>query len=365
MSKKDKVNKPSGKVKKTVLTVLLVILIVLLIVAAVVGIKFRSHIKAAIIWLTTSDEDIQKNIDKAKEQQTEVLTNSGFNASKELDEALTSGLISAEEHTQILLGNITLEEILQNNSETDETDDELQNSDETEQDVTGQDDANQNDTDEADETQDETVDETNRDESNSEKTEKPVKEEKDNPDKTDAKNDSSDKKNNKPSASKDTAGKNPAKKEETSAPAKTDTTKNEASKSDTSAVTTPKPSTGQNTDSAEVDKRIAEIVTRMYVLKAEYTGAIDGIVSSMKAEYVKLPVEQRNRSAKQSIAARYVGQINSMEIQCDAQVNSIVAELRTLLKNNGRDTALADAIMSTYASEKENTKAYYLSTYGD
>lgn len=352
MSKKDEVKKPSGKVKKTVLNVLLVILIVLLIVAAVVGIKFRSHIKAAIIWLTTSDEDIQKNIDKAKEQQTEVLANSGFNASKELDEALTSGLITAEEHTQILLGKLTLEEILQNTPETDDTADEIQNSDETGQDVTGQEDANQNETDEEnsdepDEAQNEDVGKENQDEPDSEKTEKPVKEEKDGQNKTDTKNNSS------------------GKKEDASAPAKPDSSKNEASKSDTSAVTTPKPSTGQNTDSAEVDKRIAEIVTRMYVLKSEYTGAIDGIVASMKAEYVLLPVEQRNRSAKQSIAARYMAQINSMEIQCDAQVNSIVAELRTLLKNNGRDTALADAIMSTYASEKENTKAYYLSTYGD
>jgi len=356
LSKTNKEKKPMSKVKKTILTVLSVILIVMLIVAAVVGIKFRSHIKAAIIWLTTSDEDIQKNIDKAKEQQTEVLANSGFNASKELDDALSSGLITAEQHTQILLGNITLEELLQNNPEDDETSDELQNSDETETDMTGQEENDKENSDETDETQEKDVDGTKPDEPDSEKTEKPVKEEKDSKDKTDKNNTSS---------SKDSTGKNSGKKQETSAPAKPDSTKSETQKNDTSAVTTPKPSTGQNTDSAEVDKRIAEIVTRMYVLKSEYTGAIDGIVASMKAEYVKLPAEQRNRSAKQSIAARYMGQINAMEIQCDAQVNAIVAELRTLLKNNGRDTALADAIVSTYASEKENTKAYYLSTYGD
>lgn len=117
--------------------------------------------------------------------------------------------------------------------------------------------------------------------------------------------------------------------------------------------------------SSEVDERIAELITRMYVLKSTYVGQIDGLVAQMKAQFVKLPPEQRTTSAKQSIATGYMSQINAMEAQCDAQVNSVVSELRTLLKNNGRDTSLADTIMSTYNSEKENTKAYYINTYGD
>ena len=54
-----------------------------------------------------------------------------------------------------------------------------------------------------------------------------------------------------------------------------------------------------------------------------------------------------------------------MEAQCDAQVDAIVSELRPLLRESGKDMSLADSILSTYASEKENTKAYYLSQYGD
>ncbi|MBR2021106.1 MAG: hypothetical protein IJ939_01590, partial [Clostridia bacterium] len=88
MSKKSEEKTVSGKRRRKVLRVFLVLLLIVLIAAVIVGFKFRSHIKAAIIWLTASDEDIQNNIDKAKEQQTEVLNNSGFNASKELQEAL-------------------------------------------------------------------------------------------------------------------------------------------------------------------------------------------------------------------------------------------------------------------------------------
>ena len=48
-----------------------------------------------------------------------------------------------------------------------------------------------------------------------------------------------------------------------------------------------------------------------------------------------------------------------------ARVKAVVDELRQLLKSNGEDTSLADTIWQTYLSEKENTKAYYISTYGD
>lgn len=329
MSKKIKDNKPSGRIKKTLLTALSVILILILVAAAILGFKFRSHIKAAIIWLTTSDEDIQKNIDKAKDKQTEVLNNSGFYASKELDEALTTGKITAEEHTQILIGNLTLEDVLAkqetsspNQPGVETPQDETQNSDETQ----------------INDTQTE-------DTSPAEKPE----------------TDSDEGQSKEPSGNsevKQEDGKKPADK----TPGKSDPPVNDKKED---AV---KPSTGtaqQTQTGSDADKRIAELVTKMYVLKADYTGAVEGVVSSMKADYSKLPAEQRTKSAKQSIAAGYMSKINAMEAQCDAQVNAIVTELRQILKENGRDMSLADAIVSTYASEKENTKAYYLSTYGD
>lgn len=327
MSKKIKDNKPSGRIKKTLLTALSVILILILVAAAILGFKFRSHIKAAIIWLTTSDEDIRKNIDKAKEKQTEVLNNSGFFASKELDEALTAGKITAEEHTQILIGNLTLEDVLakQENSSPEQPEveipqDETQNGDETQINDTLTEDTS------------------------------PVEKPDTNSDEEQGKKPSGN------SEVKQEDGKRPA----DDPPAKPNPPANDK-KEDTG-----KPSTGsvQQTQS-DADKRIAELVTKMYVLKAEYTGAVEGVVSSMKADYSKLPAEQRTKSAKQSIAAGYMSKINAMEAQCDAQVNAIVTELRQILKENGRDMSLADAIVSTYASEKENTKAYYLSTYGD
>lgn len=318
MNGKNEEKKSKGRSKKKFLIVLSVILLLVLVAVTVIGIKFQSHIKAAVIWLTTSDEDIQKNIDDAKDKQTEVLNNSGFYASKELDEALMSGKITSQEHTQILLGELTLEQVLQkdNNSEDIPPDNPLP-SDETknEEDISPpvSDNPPGKPLPEKSEPADKTLDENNKSPENEKK---PVEVSKENP----------------------AAGKNQTAEE----PAKQET------------VTT-----------ADVDKRTAELVTRMYVLKSEYTSQVEGIVSAMKAEYSKLPPEQRNFSAKRTIATSYLGTINAMEAQCDAQVNAIVTELRQLLRANGRDEAIADSILSTYAREKENTKAYYLSTYGD
>ena len=301
--------------KKKALRIIGVVFLVIVLVLCIIGFRFRSHIKAAIIFLTTSDEDIQKNIEAAKEQQSEILNSSGLYANKEADDALMAGEITAEQHTQILLGNLTLDELKEQNGETDENivSDEVETEGEEVEDN-------------APEISD-TVENVQTDTQN--------------------KTDVSDEKT-------------------------TDTPNNKTESvtvPETPSVNNSQQTTGQAAlpvqQTSDADKRIAELVTKMYVLKSEYTAAIDGIIASMKAEYTKLPQEQKTRSAKQNIATSYLGQINAMEIQCDAQVNAIVSELKQILKDNGRDMSLADAIASTYATEKENTKAYYLSTYGD
>lgn len=325
----------NNKGKKTALKVIGIIFLIIMIVVGIFAYRYRSHIKAAVIWLTTSDEDIQKNIETAKNQQTEVLNSSGFYANAEADAALVSGEITAEQHTQILLGNITLEEIREqsgentqdDNSQNTETTDEVQN--DNENDSEKQEDVN-NDPDK--------VPDDKADASVTEQTKQPASE-----------------------STADEKVETPPISSKPESPDKTDSTQTPAPPVQTQTPTETQPAV----QTSEADKQIAEIVTKMYVLKAEYTASVEGVVASMKADYSKLPAEQRTRSAKQSIAASYMSKINAMEAQCDAQVNAIVSQLKQILKANGRDMSLAEAILSTYATEKENTKAYYLSTYGD
>ncbi len=286
-----------------------------------------NHIEAAFLYFTTTSEEQQQKIDKAKEDQVNVLKDSGFNASKEASDALVAGEITKEEYTDILLGNITFEELMKSKAESNstvESDDVVNTENQTP------------------ETDNENVngDEVKEEQKSSENTEKTDEKT------SDGKNDVS----------------SPAREENNKTGAQGNA--GQQSKPDANAQAN-NSGNGASASVNDVDKQIAELVTKMYVLKSEYTGAVEGIVASMKAEYSKLPPEQRTKSSKQSIAASYMSRINSMEAQCDVQVETIVSELRKILKENGRDTSLADAIVSTYATEKANTKAYYLSTYGD
>ena len=113
------------------------------------------------------------------------------------------------------------------------------------------------------------------------------------------------------------------------------------------------------------DPRIAKLIAKMYVLKSRYTSDIESIIASMKAEYVTYPAQERTTSLKASIATKYMNSINAMEAQCDAQVEVIVAEIRTILKQTGSDESLADSILSAYNSEKSSTKSYYIGKYAD
>ncbi len=137
--------------------------------------------------------------------------------------------------------------------------------------------------------------------------------------------------------------------------------------SNTNTQKTEQQGTEQNKNPAAgiTDERVARLVARMYVLKSQYTGSVEGIVASMKADYMSLPADQRTTSAKAGIATSYMGQINALEAQCDAQVDAIVTELRQVLKETGGDASLADAIVTAYANEKQATKSYYINRYAD
>lgn len=302
-----------------------------------------NHLMAVRRAIFQTEEETRNNLEKIQNQRIEEVNKEGLNLTKEAEEALVNKLIDEEQFKQILLGKITLEAALsqtQNNQEnpTDENIGDLNGEEETSE------------SDEIEETD-------------------PVSPspdgEKQNSDATVTTPDST----NSQQKDKVTDKTNEVGKTDTQTPPSLP----QKPVDDKPIAEAPKPVTPQppqqvtepSADVSAVDERIAELITKMYVLKSTYVSQIEGIVAQMKAEFVKLPPEQRTTSAKQSIATGYMSKINAMEAQCDAQVNAVVSELRTLLKKNGRDVTLADTIVSTYNSEKENTKAYYINTYGD
>jgi hypothetical protein len=109
--------------------------------------------------------------------------------------------------------------------------------------------------------------------------------------------------------------------------------------------------------------RMAELIATIYVLRESMTNQLDGILESVKAEYISLPEEERTDAKKREIAMRAVAEASSLEHACDTQMNGILRELETLLKEAGRDLGVAAEIRQAYAEEKSLKKSYYLSLY--
>lgn len=110
-------------------------------------------------------------------------------------------------------------------------------------------------------------------------------------------------------------------------------------------------------------ERIAELIAEIYVLRETMTGRLDGILQSAKSEYGSLRKEERTDSKKQDMAVKYFNEASDLEYACDTQMNNILTELYTLLKEKGGDTGIVAEIRQAYTDEKYLKKSYYLSQY--
>ena len=89
-----------------------------------------------------------------------------------------------------------------------------------------------------------------------------------------------------------------------------------------------------------------------HALKAIAEKGLNSSISAAKAEYKTLPAEQQTKTKKIMICLSKTGELTSLQSYCDKEMDRIVSQLRTVLKENGQSTELADQVMSTYKAEK-------------
>ncbi|MGN1120811.1 MAG: hypothetical protein ACI4RV_00510 [Eubacteriales bacterium] len=144
-----------------------------------------------------------------------------------------------------------------------------------------------------------------------------------------------------------------------------------SSGTNTSETATVAPSTPVNTvptvqaplSEEEYNKKVADLVAKIYVIKANFVSTLSAFENKIISEYKALPDEQRTSATKAKIVSDNMSYVAGLEAQCDAQVKAVTDELTVLIQENGKDTALVDAINTAYAKEKELKKAYYISLY--
>lgn len=113
----------------------------------------------------------------------------------------------------------------------------------------------------------------------------------------------------------------------------------------------------------QLNKEIGEKIAEVYGIKAYYLGQIGALESKVKEEYKALPEGKKNVSAIKSIVSNNINQALSLESSCDSEIDSVLAELETMLKDAEQDTSLVDTIREAYINEKALKKSYYLSLY--
>lgn len=118
-------------------------------------------------------------------------------------------------------------------------------------------------------------------------------------------------------------------------------------------------STGTASSDSESDnkEKIQNLLAQLYVLQASYSSKIEAVVEACKTEYHNLNSSQQTTANKIKIVSAKLSTISSMEKECDAQVVSILKQIREI------DSSLADQVEAQYESEKTIEKASLLDRY--
>lgn len=108
-------------------------------------------------------------------------------------------------------------------------------------------------------------------------------------------------------------------------------------------------------------KELSALIARVYVLREEYTLALDTMYSDAKAEYLALPAEKRTKTQLLKMARGYLSRASALEKECDGKMDEIVCAMEKLLRENDGDLGLVDTVVYTYANEKSLKKSWYMS----
>lgn len=127
--------------------------------------------------------------------------------------------------------------------------------------------------------------------------------------------------------------------------------------SEAAASSEPEDSASGTEQSAACEAEVKALIQKTYALKAIAEKGLNSSISAAKAEYKTLPAEQQTKTKKIMICLSKTGELTSLQSYCDKEMGRIVSQLRTVLKENGQSTELADQVMSTYKAEKSQRYA--------
>lgn len=128
--------------------------------------------------------------------------------------------------------------------------------------------------------------------------------------------------------------------------------KPESASSTAASAASSKAPAAEKPQEAAYETEVKALIQQTYALKAIAEKGLNSSISAAKAEYKALPKAQQTKTKKIMICLSKMGELTSLQSYCDKEMDRIVSQLRTVLKENGQSTELADQVMSTYKAEK-------------
>lgn len=110
----------------------------------------------------------------------------------------------------------------------------------------------------------------------------------------------------------------------------------------------------KNSQSSGYEAEIKALLQQVYAVKARGESGLNSCIAAAKAEYKALPSWQQNQATKIMIVVSKTGELTALQSSCDKEMDQIVSQMRTILKENGQSTALADQVMNTYNATKNS-----------
>lgn len=114
------------------------------------------------------------------------------------------------------------------------------------------------------------------------------------------------------------------------------------------------------------EEKISQLIAKLYVQKSQYLNKLDNIEQKVRNEFINNPGKwESKKAAKQELLNRYLPEVAEWEKTCDVTVYGILDEIRTELKNSGKDETVVDAMKQSYLEEKKLKKSYFINRYMD
>ena len=102
----------------------------------------------------------------------------------------------------------------------------------------------------------------------------------------------------------------------------------------------------------ECDAQLAQYLLQMEQLQKKFQAQLYSVICDAYDEYMEYPAEKHSLGLKVSIVVSKGGKLTSMQSACDKDFNALLSEMRTCLRENGRDQSLADNAQKAYESAK-------------